>query len=54
MRFCKFPKLKSSTYCQYHQETEDTFIKCPLDNTHVVAKDRLKKHLEICNITQNE
>ena len=53
-RFCKFPKLEKSKFCSYHQENEEIYVKCPLDGTHIVAKNKLKKHLEICNITQNK
>jgi hypothetical protein len=54
VRFCRFPKLALTKFCVHHQETEETYIKCPLDNHHVVAKANLVKHLEVCNITQNQ
>ena len=53
-RYCHFDKIGDTQNCPHHQESQDKFVKCPLDPQHSVAKSKLKKHLEVCNKTQDQ
>eukprot|EP00794_Sanderia_malayensis_P009884 gene9884-10894_t len=55
-RCCKMLPAKGNTYCAEHlcfQSDQKGYksvrVKCPLDPSHTVFKDRLEKHLQKCN-----
>nr|XP_014085816.2 tRNA:m(4)X modification enzyme TRM13 homolog [Bactrocera oleae] len=61
-RFCKMTVKTGEKYCGEHQPAIDTAlpvqdeaspnktrIPCPLDSKHTVFKNKLQKHLKICN-----
>ena len=54
-RFCNFDRVKLSNYCGNHSNSgsvkkkEDKRIPCPYDGAHTIKKDKLKKHVLVCN-----
>eukprot|EP01128_Nolandella_sp_AFSM9_P008768 TRINITY_DN5444_c0_g1_i1.p1 TRINITY_DN5444_c0_g1~~TRINITY_DN5444_c0_g1_i1.p1 ORF type:complete len:511 (-),score=93.74 TRINITY_DN5444_c0_g1_i1:39-1571(-) len=49
-RFCRLIPRRGQTYCQEHLKVSNgrKRVVCPLDPTHTIFEDRIKKHLRVC------
>lgn len=48
-RKCKMQIYKDNKYCIAHLNDPDLMMDCPVDPSHKVIRDRIEKHLKICN-----
>jgi tRNA:m4X modification enzyme len=53
MRYCKFEKHAGSEFCIYHLPNDTVpdvvFVDCPIDPSHRVMAEKLKRHVKVCN-----
>lgn len=49
MRYCKFEKFENSEFCIYHTPDKEKFLPCPIDPSHRVLAEKLKRHIKVCN-----
>lgn len=53
-RKCRMQAYKGTLFCIAHVEDASEMVDCPVDPSHRVLKERVERHLKICNKTKGE